>query len=291
MVIAGEKTFPAGRVGEAPSVGLSASLRNAGFKLGRLQTGTPARLDKSTIDFSDPRFGSQPGDKDPAPFSFLNTKVDNAVRPCFYMHLPRHIPSDNIHVFLFLLWLCRTTRSCATPRARRRRRTRSSVRMCTAACIYRRRRRARGIARRSKRRCGGSRRRRRTSLGWSLRAMTLVCSNVQFYHRSCVEPKTLSLLDIFRSYIPEWPLLQFARRRTGEDVPHGTGAGKRENRETCVRSRIRPHRRQRTTTYACFHLQCSYLVPRTDALSDPQPPWRQNEYRSVARPLLLSPSL
>lgn len=178
MVIVGEKTFPAGRVGEAPSVGLSASLRNAGFKLGRLQTGTPARLDKSTIDFSDPRFGSQPGDKDPAPFSFLNTKVDNAVRLCFYVHLPRHISSDNVDVFLFLLWLCRTTRSCATPRARRRRRTRSYARTCTAACIYKKRRRARGIAHRSKRRCGGSRRRRRTSLGWSLRAMTLVRSKV-----------------------------------------------------------------------------------------------------------------
>ena len=76
----GEKTFPAGRINEAPSVGLSGSLRSAGFKLGRLQTGTPARLDKTSIDWSDPRFEVQPGDEEPAPFSFMSNKVDNAVR-------------------------------------------------------------------------------------------------------------------------------------------------------------------------------------------------------------------
>ena len=74
------KTFPAGRMNEAPSVGLSASLRDAGFKLGRLQTGTPARLDKSTINFADPRFEIQPGNENPGPFSFMNKTVDNAVR-------------------------------------------------------------------------------------------------------------------------------------------------------------------------------------------------------------------
>ena len=64
---------------EAPAVGLSASLASAGFKMGRLQTGTPARLDKSTIDFTDPRFEVQPGDESPQPFSYLNTSVDNVV--------------------------------------------------------------------------------------------------------------------------------------------------------------------------------------------------------------------
>ena len=51
-VISGMKRFTAGRIGKELAIGLSASLRAAGFQLGRLQTGTPVRLDKSTIDFS-----------------------------------------------------------------------------------------------------------------------------------------------------------------------------------------------------------------------------------------------
>jgi len=79
--IAGMKRFPAGRLDEAPAIGLSASLRAAGFQLGRLQTGTPARLEKSTIDFS--RLQRQEGDNPPHPFSFLSHKVDNGVRSLF----------------------------------------------------------------------------------------------------------------------------------------------------------------------------------------------------------------
>ena len=77
MIALGMKRFPAGRLGDGPSTGLSASLKNAGFKLGRLQTGTPARLDGKTIDFSG--MERQDGDLTPAPFSFLNNSVDNAV--------------------------------------------------------------------------------------------------------------------------------------------------------------------------------------------------------------------
>ena len=62
---------------EAPSTGLSASLRSAGFQLGRLQTGTPARLDGNTIDFSN--MDRQDGDVAPSPFSYLHRTVDNAV--------------------------------------------------------------------------------------------------------------------------------------------------------------------------------------------------------------------
>jgi tRNA uridine 5-carboxymethylaminomethyl modification enzyme len=62
---------------EDPSTGLSASLRSAGFQLGRLQTGTPARLDGNTIDFSN--MERQPGDVAPLPFSYLHQTVDNAV--------------------------------------------------------------------------------------------------------------------------------------------------------------------------------------------------------------------
>jgi tRNA uridine 5-carboxymethylaminomethyl modification enzyme len=72
------KRFPAGRLGDDPSIGLSASLNNAGFKLGRLQTGTPARLDRNTINFTD--LEKQVGDVVPTPFSFLHDTVDNAVR-------------------------------------------------------------------------------------------------------------------------------------------------------------------------------------------------------------------
>ncbi|KAI0329454.1 glucose-inhibited division protein A subfamily [Cubamyces sp. BRFM 1775] len=72
----GMKRFPAGRMGEAPTVGLSASLNAAGFRLGRLQTGTPARLDKDSIDFSS--LEVQEGDKDPVPFSFMHDTVTNA---------------------------------------------------------------------------------------------------------------------------------------------------------------------------------------------------------------------
>ncbi|KAI0824423.1 glucose-inhibited division protein A subfamily [Trametes gibbosa] len=72
----GMKRFPAGRMNEAPSVGLSASLNAAGFRLGRLQTGTPARLAKDSIDFS--RLAVQEGDCNPVPFSFMHDMVQNA---------------------------------------------------------------------------------------------------------------------------------------------------------------------------------------------------------------------
>ncbi|CDO76826.1 hypothetical protein BN946_scf185033.g23 [Trametes cinnabarina] len=74
----GMKRFPAGRMNEAPSVGLSASLKAAGFRLGRLQTGTPARLAKDSIDFSS--LTVQEGDASPVPFSFMNGTVANATQ-------------------------------------------------------------------------------------------------------------------------------------------------------------------------------------------------------------------
>lgn len=69
----GLNVFPSGRMGEAPTYGLSKSLRDAGFQLGRLKTGTPPRLDKKTIDFSP--LEVQPGDSPPHPFSYLNDTV------------------------------------------------------------------------------------------------------------------------------------------------------------------------------------------------------------------------
>lgn len=69
----GLEAYPSGRMGEAATFGLSKSLREAGFTLGRLKTGTPPRLDRDTIDFS--VLERQPGDSPPSPFSYLNDSV------------------------------------------------------------------------------------------------------------------------------------------------------------------------------------------------------------------------
>lgn len=62
-------------MGDSPARGLSESLARAGFKLGRLQTGTPARLDARTVNVKNMEV--QEGDTDPSPFSFLNATVAN----------------------------------------------------------------------------------------------------------------------------------------------------------------------------------------------------------------------
>lgn len=69
----GLECHPAGRMGEAATFGLSKSLKDAGFKLGRLKTGTPPRLARDSIDFS--ILAAQPGDDPPMPFSYLNEAV------------------------------------------------------------------------------------------------------------------------------------------------------------------------------------------------------------------------
>lgn len=69
----GLEAYPSGRMGEAATFGLSKSLRDAGFTLGRLKTGTPPRLDAKSINFE--VLDAQEGDQPPMPFSYMNEKV------------------------------------------------------------------------------------------------------------------------------------------------------------------------------------------------------------------------
>ena len=71
---------PAGRVGEAPAMGLSTSLERLGFALGRLKTGTPPRLDGTTIDWA--ALEMQPGDDPPEPFSLLTDRITTPQIEC-----------------------------------------------------------------------------------------------------------------------------------------------------------------------------------------------------------------
>jgi tRNA uridine 5-carboxymethylaminomethyl modification enzyme len=80
LIHIGERQTPAGRVGEAPSLGLSATLERAGLALGRLKTGTPPRLDGTTIDWA--ALEMQQGDDPPEPFSMLTERIANRQVEC-----------------------------------------------------------------------------------------------------------------------------------------------------------------------------------------------------------------
>ncbi|RDB21915.1 Mitochondrial translation optimization protein 1 [Hypsizygus marmoreus] len=117
----GLKRFPAGRLNDAPSIGLSASLNKAGFKLGRLQTGTPARLDGNTIDFSN--LEKQVGDVVPSPFSYLNHEVDNASNQvlCYQTATTpatHKIMRDNLHLSVHIQETKKGPRYCPSLEAK-----------------------------------------------------------------------------------------------------------------------------------------------------------------------------
>ncbi len=98
LIHRGEETVPAGRVGENPVLGLSTRLEALGLTLGRLKTGTPARLDATSIDFSG--LEEQRGDDPPEPFSALTTAITTPQISCFITRTTadtHRIISDNLH--------------------------------------------------------------------------------------------------------------------------------------------------------------------------------------------------
>jgi tRNA uridine 5-carboxymethylaminomethyl modification enzyme len=98
LIHIGPKKIAAGRIDESPSIGLAKSLKHIGFKLGRLKTGTPARLDADSInwDILEP----QPGDNPPKPFSILTNKITVPQIDCFITNTnpnTHKIIRDNAH--------------------------------------------------------------------------------------------------------------------------------------------------------------------------------------------------
>lgn len=94
----GEERRPAGRVGDAPSVALAETLARFEFRLGRLKTGTPARLDGTTIDWSG--LQEQKADDPPEPFSYLTDRIEVPQISCFitYTNERTHqLIRDNLH--------------------------------------------------------------------------------------------------------------------------------------------------------------------------------------------------
>jgi tRNA uridine 5-carboxymethylaminomethyl modification enzyme len=98
LIHIGEQQTAAGRVGEAPAVGLALTLERLGFALGRLKTGTPPRLDGRSIDWG--AVEMQPGDEPPEPFSTLTERIENPQVACGITRTnaaTHQIIRDNVH--------------------------------------------------------------------------------------------------------------------------------------------------------------------------------------------------
>ena len=81
LIHIGEKRYSAGRSGELPSIKLAENLKALGFRMGRLKTGTPPRLDSRSIDLK--QFEEQPGDEAPVPFSFTTHAITRPQISCY----------------------------------------------------------------------------------------------------------------------------------------------------------------------------------------------------------------
>jgi tRNA uridine 5-carboxymethylaminomethyl modification enzyme len=96
LIHVGPEQHPAGRADEPPAGELAASLKSFGFEWGRLKTGTPPRLDRSSIDFgarvADGTFAVEHGDRPPTPFSFLSGALDRPQIACYLIHT-----NDRVH--------------------------------------------------------------------------------------------------------------------------------------------------------------------------------------------------
>ena len=98
LIHRGEETVPAGRVGEKPVLGLSTRLEALGLRLGRLKTGTPARLERESIDFT--VLEEQPGDTPPEPFSSLTSAITTPQISCYITRTTadtHRIIAENLH--------------------------------------------------------------------------------------------------------------------------------------------------------------------------------------------------
>jgi tRNA uridine 5-carboxymethylaminomethyl modification enzyme len=98
MIHTGKQTFSAGRAGEPASIELAESLKNQGFPVGRLKTGTPPRLDGRTIDWD--AFEPQPPDEKPVAFSFATEKIEQPQIQCFIGYTSNRLHQtirDNLH--------------------------------------------------------------------------------------------------------------------------------------------------------------------------------------------------
>ena len=98
LIHIGEQKIPAGRVGEAPARGFSEQLTALGLQLGRLKTGTPARLDGKSIRWN--VLEEQKGDNPPVPFSFLTDRITTRQISCFMTHTnasTHQLIADNLH--------------------------------------------------------------------------------------------------------------------------------------------------------------------------------------------------
>ena len=116
----GLQSFPAGRLGEAPTYGISKTMRGLDFMMGRLKTGTPARLDKNSIDYTG--MTREFGDEPPHPMSYLNNKVAaERQEVCFGTHTTKELHAyvvSNLHQSIHIKETVKGPRYCPSLEAK-----------------------------------------------------------------------------------------------------------------------------------------------------------------------------